>query len=359
MKRLHFGMSIAIFIALALVLNNCTPVPITTPEPTQAPSQEPVATEPPTEPPTKPPTEQPALPTQSPAVTRGWSSHASTKTALSFRHPGEWYGPAPLPFGEGVYIKDPDKQIGVIIQIELAGDPAALVAAWGATPIKIIGLLDFTPETATDGAPVTVSRIESATKIAKGGGLTAQAAYFKRPKDVMSVIWYATNDQWEAMQETFMTLLNSIEIWQSYSNGQYGLLTIYLHDWAKPEAPWVNGGGIWLHSKNGDSGMVIWMREIADPLALLAAWTPEPVFGPNRPTCSPPAPGDRMSAMHQEWESKTGTCTNDAGSELTYEVAFLPNRDRVLEIVVYTPTGQWEYATGIFKTMLSLLTDIR
>jgi hypothetical protein len=180
MKRTNFGVSITIFIALALILSNCTPAPSTTPEPTQAPTQEPVSTEPPTEP--------PALPTETPVVTRRWSSTASTRTELSFRHPGEWYGPAPLPFGEGVYIKDPDRQIGVIIQIELAGDPAALVAAWGATPIKIIGLLDFTPETTADGAPVTVSRIESTTKIAKGGGLTAQAAYFKRPKDVMSVI---------------------------------------------------------------------------------------------------------------------------------------------------------------------------
>jgi len=247
----------------------------------------------------------------------------------------------------------------VIIQIELSGDPAALVAAWGTEPIKIIGLLDFTPESAADGEPGTVSRLESATKIAKGSGLTAKAAYFKRPKDVMSVIWFATDDQWEAMQETFMGILDSIEVWQSYSNMQYGLLTMYLHDWAKPESPWVNGDGIWFHSDDGDTGMVVWAREIADPLALLAAWTPEPVFGPNRPTCSTPAPGDRMRAMQQEWDSKIGTCTNDAGSELTYEVAFLPNRDRVLEILVYAPTGQWEYATGIFTTMLDLLTDLR
>ncbi len=355
MKEKHLLTSIVLFIIAALIFSSCTLASTATEEPTQAP----IVTEPPTEPP-PPPTEPPPPPaTTAPVITRGWSSSASTKTELSFRHPGEWYGPAPLPFGEGVYIKDPDRQIGIIIQIELSGDPAALVPAWGAMPIKIIGLLDFTPETARAGDPVTVSRLESGTRIAKGSGLTAQAAYFRRPKDVMSVIWFATDDQWEAMQETFMGILDSIEVWQSYSNMQYGLLTMYLHDWDKPEAPWANGSGIWFHSMDGNSGMVIWIREVADPLALLAAWTPQPVFSPNRPTCTTPATGDRMRAMHQEWDSKTGTCTNDAGSELTYEVSFLPNRDRVLEIVVYSPTGQWEYATKTFSTMLSLLTDVR
>jgi hypothetical protein len=43
----------------------------------------------------------------------------------------------------------------------------------------------------------------------------------------------------------------------------------------------------------------------------------------------------------------------------TAEISFLPNRDRVLEMLVYAPTGQWEYATKIFDTMLSLLIDIR
>jgi len=53
-------------------------------------------------------------------------------------------------------------------------------------------------------------------------------------------------------------------------------------------------------------------------------------------------------------QNKDASC-----AELTYEVSFLPNRDRVLEMLVYAPTGQWEYATKIFDTMLSLLTDIR
>jgi hypothetical protein len=41
------------------------------------------------------------------------------------------------------------------------------------------------------------------------------------------------------------------------------------------------------------------------------------------------------------------------------EISFLPNRVRVLEMLVYAPTGQWEYATKVFDTMLSLLIDIR
>ena len=41
------------------------------------------------------------------------------------------------------------------------------------------------------------------------------------------------------------------------------------------------------------------------------------------------------------------------------EISFLPKSDRVLEMLVYAPTGQWEYATGIFNTMSGLLMDVR
>ena len=43
----------------------------------------------------------------------------------------------------------------------------------------------------------------------------------------------------------------------------------------------------------------------------------------------------------------------------TVEVSFLPNRDDMREMLIYAHTSQWEYATGIFNTILGLLMDVR
>jgi len=289
---------------------------------------------------------------------QNWSSTASTLTELSFQYPGEWLGAAQLPFGDGVYIKDPDQQIGVIFQIKLAGDPGQLLADWGASPIDIVSLLSFTPESATDGEPVTISRLDVPTKVAQGGGLTAQAAYVQRPEDVMGIIWFAPSDQWDALQADFAKILASIEIWQNYAIGQYGLQTMYLHDWSQPGAAW-DGDGIEFKSADGQAGLALWTREIADPAQLLAAWQPEALAGLGLTGCTAPAAGNQFGGLNGQWDAVTGECTNASAGQTTYATSYLPNRDRVLEVTLYAPSDEWDWAWRLFSTMLSMLVDIR
>jgi hypothetical protein len=332
-------------LALAFVLCQCAPPPTATPTspPTQAAS---------------PTTQQVASPTQAPVVVQGWSSTASDSTELSFRYPGEWIGAARLPFGDGVYVKNPDQQIGVIFQIKLAGDPEQLLTDWGTSPIDIVSLLSFTPESATDGEPVTISRLDVPTKVAQGGGLTAQAAYVQRPEDVLGLIWFAPSDQWDAMQADFEKILASVEIWQKYPISQYGLQTMYLHDWPQPGAAW-DGDGIEFKSADEQTGLALWTREIADPIQLLAAWQPEALAGLGLTGFTAPTPGDQFSGLNGQWDSVTGECTNASGGQTTYATSYLPNRDRVLEVTLYAPSDEWDSAWKVFSTMLSMLVDIR
>ncbi len=316
-------------------------------EPTTAP---PTATSEPTEAPTEVP------PTPEPVVTQNWSVHSSSATELSFGHPGDWIGPANLPFGEGVYVKDPEQDIGLIIQLELSGDPAQLLADWGEGDIAITGLVSFSPETWEDGESVIVSRIETPTRIAHGSGLTAQTAFIRRPQDVMQFLWYAPDDKWDEMADVFTKLLDSLEIWQKHID--LDLHTMYLHDWAAPARP-PDANGLWFHSADDSSGMVLSIMDVADPMELLAAWQVDELAAMNFSECDTPQPGERMKGLAGSWESMRGECKNAAGVLTTYQVAFLPDKDRVLEMLVYSPSEDWEYATSIFSIMQDMLLDLR
>ncbi len=357
---------ILISIIVLVFLTQCSAPP---PESTQAevetqpePAQEqPTAVSEPTEAlptatsePAMVPTEVP--PTPEPVVTQNWSSHSSSGTELSFGHPGDWIGPANLPFGEGVYVKDPEQDIGMVIQLELSGDPAQLLAEWGESDIAITGLVSFTPETWEDGEPVTISRIETPTRIAHGGGLTAQTTFVRRPQDVMQFLWYAPDEKWDEMDEVFTRLLDSLEIWQKHI--ELGLHTMFLHDWAAPTRP-PDANGLWFHSADDSSGMVLSIMDIADPMELLAAWQVDELAVINLTECDTPQPGERMKGLAGSWESMRGECKNAAGVLTTYQVSFLPDKDRVLEMVVYSPSEDWEYATSIFGIMQEMLIDLR
>ena len=67
-----------------------------------------------------------------------------------------------------------------------------------------------------------------------------------------------------------------------------------------------------------------------------------------------------MDTMGGQWESKMGVCTNANGEKVTYEIAFVPNKDRLLEIITYAPSDTWDDAQDItFRHSLGMLTDIR
>lgn len=363
--------SICLFLLLMLLVQ-CSPQTAAQPEPAQVnspeqpePSQPEMEEVPATE--TSEPTE--AVPTvapeptavpptevPTPVITVEWTKHASSGAELSFSHPGEWIGPAQLPFGEGVYVKHPEQEVGMILQLELSGDPLQLLADWGTGPVEITGLVSFTPESVVDGEVVTISRLEASTRIAEGQGLRAQTAFLRRPQDVMQFIWYAPVEQWDEMQEVFTRLLVSLEIWQKHID--QGLHTMYLHDWSVPVKP-VDADGLWFQSQDGVRGMVLKIGEVADPAALLGAWSPESLASLGLNECSLPEPAGRVKGVGGEWESMQGECQNANGEATLYQVAILPDKDRVLEMVQYAPTSQWEYAVEIFSIMQDMLIDIR
>lgn len=367
MKRTLKWICVMCFVVSVFALGQCLPSPSSTEEPTAAPTS-PLPTEEPaaaltsplaTEEPTPvPPT--PIPPTEEPEITLGWTSHASTGTELSFEHPGEWFGPAELANRDGVYVKDPGAEMGMFMRWWLSGSPAELLAAWGTEDIAVLGVVDIPVEEVTAGDPVTVSRMDAPTRIAQGGDMTAQATFVRRPEDVLELVWFAPTERWDDMQETFSALLASIEVWHKHSDREYGLQTMYLHDWAEPTAPW-EGEGLWFHSADEGTGLVIWTRPLGDPLELLADWSPDAISGLGFSDCTMAMAEerDRLSAVGGQWESKTGQCTGPSGAQMTYVATYALNRDRSLEIAVYAPSDQWEHAKRISSTMLSLLGDIR
>ncbi len=354
MKRM---VCILALIVLSLLLVNCAPAPTVLSPVTTAPTSALTQTSPPEPTEASSPTSTP-MPTPTPDLMRNWSTTASSGTELSFAFPGEWFGAASLPFGEGVYVKHPDKQLGVIFQLALSGNPAQLSAAWGSKPVDITALLNFTPESVVDGEPFTVSRLEVPSRIATGGGLTAQSVFIQRPKDVMQIIWFAPSEEWEDLQEVFVGVLESVEIWEKQGIGSFSLQTMMLHDWPSPGPAW-DGTGYRFQSPDSSLALALWKRDIADPVQLLAAWKPDALADAGLIDCSSPQPGPQFGGLNGQWESVTGTCKDAAGSETTYAVSFLPNRDRVLEILVYAPTAAWDKSWEIFSTMLSMLVDLR
>ena len=301
-------------------------------------------------------------PTREPETTVGWSSHASTKSEMSYMHPGTWFGPAELADRNGAYLKDPDADIGMIMRWKLSGDPADLLAAWGTEDITVPGAVevpmqDFVIE---DGDPVTVSRITAATRIGTDGAMTAQTVFIQRYADVLQIEWFAPADRWEEVRETFLKVLASIELWHKHVDKDLGLQMIYLHDWADPEAPW-EGDGLWFHSADDQSGVVIWVRPVGEPQDMLAEWSPDALSGLGFSDCTMALAEkeDRISTFGAQWESQTGQCTSSSGAGMTYTAAYALNRDRLLEIVAYGPTDNWEYAYMIASRTMSFLMDIR
>lgn len=330
------------------------------PIPTSAPTSAPPALGPnPTEP-SLPPTSAPAEPAQpTPSMTSDWSTTASTRTELSFAFPGDWDGASPLTFGEGEFVKDPDQPLGVTFQIGLSGDPEALLDNWGTADIGVVGIVSFTAETVTDGPPVTIARLEAPTRMAQGGGVTAQVAYVVRAEDVLEVMWFAPTDQWEAMQPVFGELLATVEIWRKYAEQTIGLQTMYVHDWLEPEAG-EQEAGLWFRSADELTGMQLFIRdEIADPVQRLGSWGVERLAPLGLTDCAL-GTGDRMDTLSGQWESKQGECSNSAGDPVRYEVTFVPNKDRLLEIITYAPSAAWDEANETaFRHLLGMMADIR
>lgn len=356
MKRSH--LLLLVFI-LVILLSACKPTPMQAPAQiteTQAPpAVEPEASEALPEDPT--PTPEPPTPT--PISASSWSTSASTKTELSFAFPGNWDGSSPLTFGEGEFVKDPDLPLGATFQIALAGDPETLLNTWGDKEIGIIGIVSFTPETITDGQPVTISRVETPTKIATGNNITAQVAYLQRAEDTLEVMWFAPSDQWDAMQETFALLLENIELWRRFSQVELGISTVYPHDWQPPELLETEPG-LWFRSQDEATGLhLMIINEIVDPVQLLADWQVDALAVLGFDQCTAEN-SDRMRTMSGQWESIMGNCKNAAGVETTYEITFVPNKDRVIQIITYAPTETWEEANNIaFNHLLGLMIDTR
>lgn len=344
MHTISHWTGLALMIVAALILCQCA-APTSLPAPTQ-----PIATAIPTTPPTQ-------TPQPTPVVTVGWSSHASTFTEMSYRHPGTWIGPAKLSFGEGNYVKDPDRDAGLIIQIALTGNPAELLAGWGMEKIRFVGLLEFEPEFIEDAEPVVVSRITAPSRLARGNGWIARSIFIQRQKDVVQLMWYAPEEQWEEMQTTFADLLASIEMYIKYIDPNLQLMTMYPHDWQQPR-PGPGGEGMWIFS-NGQTGMLIRPLPIEDPVVLLSRFAVERLEGLELDVCTEATPGDRVSALGGEFDALTGVCQNDGGEQLAYTVSYLPDRDRVLEMIFYAPTRLQEEMSNFLSVMLSMLVDVR
>lgn len=315
----------------------------------------PIETQPPPIPtPTDPPTPEPTE-----IVSSDWSTTASTKTELSFAFPGNWDGSSPLTFGEGEFVKDPDLPLGVTFQIGLQGSPDSLLGTWGSSKVGIVGISTFTPENVTDGPEIKIARMTLPTKIADGEGVTAQVAYIQRADDIMEVMWFAPSDLWTELQETFSDLRDRIELWQKHADNSLGLQSMYVHDWQKPAPTWQENG-IWYKSEDEQIGLaIIAINEIADPVEYLNAWKTDRLSGLNLSDCTI-GEGDRMDSMGGQWESKTGVCKDINGSDITYEVAFIPNKDRLLEMITYSSTETWEANTQVaFRHLLGMMADIR
>jgi hypothetical protein len=117
---------------------------------------------------------------------------------------------------------------------------------------------------------------------------------------------------------------------------------------------------VWFRSADERTGVAIFIKdEIADPVQLLQSWSTERLAPLGFIDCTS-GKGDRMDSMSGQWESNMGECTNANGEKATYEIAFVPNKNRLLEIITYAPSDNWENANAIaFKQLLGLLTDIR
>ena len=304
-------------------------------------------------------TEAALPPSPTPFTTSGWSTTASTRTELSFAFPGQWDGSSPLTFGEGEFVKDPDQPLGVTFQMELSGNPASLLSTWGTSDIGIIGIVTFTPESVTDGPNVIIARLETPTRIAQGNGITAQVAYIQRADDVMEVMWFGPTGQWESLQLYFQGVLEKTEIWSKYANNTIGLQTMYVHDWLVPQPTWQDTG-LWFRSADERTGLSVFVKnEIADPVQLLEAWGIDRLAPLGFIDCSI-GDGDRMDTMSGQWQSKKGECTNADGEKITYEIAFVPNKNRLLEMITYAPSDTWDDAQEItFRHLLGMMTDIR
>lgn len=304
-------------------------------------------------------TETPLPSGPTPFTTSGWSTTASTRTELSFAFPGQWDGSSPLTFGEGEFVKDPNQPLGVTFQIKLSGNPDSLLNAWGTKDIGIVGIVTFAPESVTDGSNVTIARVDTSTKIAQGNGITAQVAYIQRANDVMEVMWFAPTEQWETLQPVFQGVLENIEIWRKYANSAIGLQTMYVHDWLAPQATGQDAG-LMFRSADERTGMYMYIKnEIADPVQLLASWSIERLAPLGFIGCTL-GKGDRMNTMSGQWESKMGECTNANGEKVTYEISFVPNKNRLIEIITYAPSDTWDDANETaFRRLLGMMTDIR
>ncbi|NLE46179.1 MAG: hypothetical protein GX620_15780 [Chloroflexi bacterium] len=352
---------------VVLVLSACTPTsapaPMEAAETTATLEPEPTATVSPTEAPTETPspmptdTPPPPPPTATPDVTLGWSSHASSKTELSFRHPGEWFGPAELGNNEGAYVKDPEADYGLVVRFWPGDDPDRLLAEWASDGIHIDFVLDAAAESSEEGDAVVISRLEAPTRVVHGGDITAQAAFVRRPRDVMEVMWFAPTDAWEEMQDVFAEMLDSIDIWEKHVEQGLGLQTMFLHDWADPV---VSAGGMRYRTVNGGTGLAIWTEDPRNVQELLADWTPDDLGDTlGLSECTAGAPGPRLGALGGEWDTRMGACVSEASIDTSYVVTYLADRDRALQVVGYGPTDEWDGVLEIVGIMLAMLIDIR
>ena len=164
---------------------------------------------------------------------------------------------------------------------------------------------------------------------------------------------------WDDYQTTFKEMLASVEIWRVYAARDIGLQTMYVHDWLEPGPAW-DDTGAWFRSTDERTGMALFIKdEIADPVQVLGAWNTERLAPLGFTDCTSGA-GDRMDTLSGQWESKMGECRNPGGEKITYEVSFVPDKDRLIEMICYAPSETWEAANNIaFKHLLGMMVDLR
>lgn len=347
--------------ALSLVTLACelSPAPTETPEP-PPPTEQPTTPPEPTHPPTF---ESPIHPEPGEeTVTYGWTKYASTGLQIRFEHPGQdqMIGRGQLPsVKQGFFLTDPEwKDYGFVLALREGGDPAQLLAAWGSTGTApaMEGVLTATVAAIVDGDPVTVSRIEASTKISEGDQMVIRATFVPHQKGALELNWFAKPDLWDGMQETFARILDSIELWYKYE--EHGLQTMYLHDWPAPSTP-PEGAGTWFKSPDGAMGLIILLREFGNPVQMLSDWSPDSLAVLGFADMTPTEEGEPVDVLGGAWESKSGQATSPSGGGVMYVVAMAPNRDRVLEVIIYASEDDWEYARGIADVMLGLMGDLR
>jgi hypothetical protein len=291
-----------------------------------------------------------------PTSDQGWSSYYGGD--IAFWYPGHWIKSYIDEWGYDFYqyVKDPEKDIGVIFNnYYWKDDPTHLLAQWAEDGMDVPGLLSFKPETVVDGGNIEISGIQSSTLTAQGNGMTAQATYlrFKQTGKMTGLVWYAPSDQWDAVGEIFSEILASMVFMYTYLPDFASIHLTVPTNWPEP-ARHPDGEGVWFQSADHKIGMLVGMIPKKDPLTPLADWIPERLSNLGFLNCNGTLPGDQIKTGG---DSIQGTCLDRSGVEVTYEMlyitygSFYSCETRGFEVVTYFPSKQSEYSSWIVNLM--------